>query len=166
MDTISRAASSSVDAVASRVVPACSISTSARQAGEGYSIGVDGDLLGRQIGGGLNFFFGNVVYDRQTQDATVDDVLFSCVEGVNMLTAGLPVADASSIVDEMCRVFRRVIWYPLVTFKDATFAEENEWRAIEIMTRRETATRALRLLLTKHGYSDAEVKGSRIPLRL
>jgi len=187
------------------------------QAGEGYSIGVDGDLLGRQIGGGLNFFFGNVVYDRQTQDTTVDDVLFSCVEGVNLLTSGLPAADASSVVDEMCRVFRRAIWYPLVTFKDATFAEENEWRAIEIMTRSETAmrarfrstaskvipyieldfssmkpvppyeqpgkipirevfhgptlnpdlsARALRLLLTKHGYSDAEVKGSRIPLRL
>jgi hypothetical protein len=124
---------------------------------------------------------------------------------------------ASPLINEFCRVFRRVLWYPLVTFKDATFAEENEWRAIEIMKRTETekrvrfrsgasrlvpyieldfsnlqpvppypqdgkipiqevfhgptlnpdlSVRALQLLLVKHGYADAAVKGSRIPLRL
>ena len=186
------------------------------QAGEGYSIGVDGDLLG-QIGGGLNFFFGNVLYDREAQDETINDILSRCVEGVNELTAGLSAGDASPLVYEFCRIFRRAIWYPLVTFKDAMFAEENEWRTIEIMHRTETdkrvrfrsaasklvpyieldfsnmqpvppyqqigkipirevfhgptlnpdlSVRALHLLLTKYGYADAEVKGSRIPLRL
>jgi hypothetical protein len=186
------------------------------QAGEGYSIGVDGDLLG-QIGGGLNFFFGNVVYDRKVQEETIQYILNRSVRGVNELTAGLPDGKASSLVDEVCHIFRRALWYPLVTFKDAMFAEENEWRAIEIMNRSETekrvrfrsrasklvpyievdfsnlqpvppyqqhgkipirevfhgptlnpdlSVRALQLLLAKHGYADAEVKGSRIPLRL
>jgi hypothetical protein len=48
------------------------------QAGEGYSIGVDGARLG-QIGGGSNFFFGNVVYDRQMQEDAIDDILSNCV---------------------------------------------------------------------------------------
>jgi hypothetical protein len=110
------------------------------QAGEGYSIGVDGDRLG-EIGGGLNFFFGNVVYDREVQEEIIQYILGSCVDGVNELTAGLPDAKASSLVDEFCHIFRRALWYPLVTFKDATFAEENEWRAIEIMSRSETEKR-------------------------
>src|SRR5262245_9298739 len=186
------------------------------QAGEGYSIGVDGDRLG-EIGGGLNFFFGNVVYDREVQEEIIGYILGSFVEGVNELTAAQPDAKVSSLVDEFCHIFRRALWYPLVTFKDATFAEENEWRAIEIMNRSDTekrvrfrpganrlipyievdfanlkpvapyqqtgkipirevfhgptlnpdlSVRALQLLLAKHGHVDAEVKGSRIPLRL
>ena len=108
--------------------------------GMGYSIGVDGDLLG-QIGGGLNFFFGNVVYDREIQERTIQHILSSCVEGVDLLTTGVSAAKASSRIADVCHIFRRALWYPLVTFKDALFAEENEWRAIEIMNRSETEKR-------------------------
>lgn len=55
------------------------------QAGEGYSIGIDGNLLG-QIGGGKNFFFGPVEYDRVVQEGIVDGVLARVLDGLTKLT--------------------------------------------------------------------------------
>ena len=186
------------------------------QTGEGYSIGVSAELLG-QIGSGLNYFLGQVVYDRAVQESAIDDVLEACCAGAHDLTANMSADAASRLVDELCHVFRRAIWFLMVTFKDAMFKEENEWRAIEIMNRSETeqrirfrstssklipyveldfaamkpispypkldripivevfhgptlnpvlSTRALGLLLARHGQGSAEVRGSRIPLRL
>jgi hypothetical protein len=186
------------------------------QTGEGYSIGVGADQLGK-IGSGLNYFLGQVVYDRAVQGSVVDDILEACCAGALRLTAGMSVEAASTVVDELCQVFRRAIWFLMVTFKDAMFKEENEWRAIEIMNQTETAkrvrfrstssklipyveldfstmqpvspypkldkipivevfhgptlnpilsSRALGLLLAKHGQARATVQGSRIPLRL
>ena len=108
------------------------------QAGEGYSIGIDGDQLG-QIGGGRNFFFGPVEYDREIQEAIIDGVLTRVLEGLMKLTKARTVKEASHSIDEGCKIFRRAIWYPLVTFKDAMFTAEKEWRATEIMTREEAA---------------------------
>jgi hypothetical protein len=110
------------------------------QTGEGYSIGVSGDLLGK-IGGGLNYFLGQVVYDRAVQENAVDDILEACCEGASRLAAGMSVAAASTLVGELCHVFRRAIWFLMVTFKDAMFKEENEWRTIEIMNHSETEKR-------------------------
>lgn len=180
------------------------------QAGEGYSIGMDGDQLGL-IGGGRNFFFGPVEYDLAVQERIVNVILTMVVDRLNKMTKAQTVKQASSAIDECCKVFRRAIWYPLVTFKDAMFAAENEWRATEVMTKEESAkqvrfrssgsklvpyieldfsqfetlgkipirqichgptlnpqlsVRVLKLLLAKNGYHDAEVLGSRIPLRV
>jgi hypothetical protein len=180
------------------------------QAGEGYSIGVDGEQLG-SIGGGKNFFFGPVCYDREMQGDIIDTVLAMLLDGLETMTARKSAKAAVPLIGECVRVFRRAVWYPLVTFKDAMFAAENEWRAIEVMRRDETpkrirfrssgsklipyieldfsqfqqagkipircvfhgptlnpdlSVRVLRLLLAKHGYSEAEVLGSKIPLRL
>ncbi|MDQ2922611.1 MAG: DUF2971 domain-containing protein [Acidobacteriota bacterium] len=180
------------------------------QAGEGYSIGVDGNQFGL-IGGGRNFFFGPVEYDREAQERIVGVVLTMVLDGLNGMTKALTVKQASPAIDECCKVFRRAIWYPLVTFKDVMFAAENEWRATEIMTKEESANkvrfrssgsklvpyieldfsqfespgkipirqichgptlnpqlsvRVLQLLLSRNDYHDAEVRGSRIPLRV
>ena len=180
------------------------------QAGEGYSIGIDGHQFG-QIGGGKNFFFGPVEYDREMQEAIVDGILTNVLDGLSKLTRARTVQGASRSIDECCKVFRRAIWYPLVTFKDAMFTAEKEWRLIEIMTREKAgerarfrssgsklvpyieldfsqfeapgkipirqichgptlnpqlAVRVLQLLLAKNGYANAEVLGSRIPLRV
>ena len=180
------------------------------QAGEGYSIGIDGHLFG-QIGGGRNFFFGPVEYDRENQEAIVNGIIERVLSGLSKLTNARSVKDASRTIDECCKIFRRAIWYPLVAFKDVMFAAEKEWRLTGIMTRDETvqkarfrssgskllpyieldfsqfegpgkipirqichgptlnpqlSVRVLQLLLAKNGYADAEVLGSKIPLRV
>lgn len=104
------------------------------QAGEGYSIGVDSQRF-EKIGGGRNFFFGPVEYDRDRQEQIVEAIIGMLLDGLKEMTAKLPADAISEKIDECCRIFRRAIWFPLVIFKDAMFAAENEWRLIEIMTR-------------------------------
>jgi Protein of unknown function (DUF2971) len=104
------------------------------QAGEGYSIGVDSQRF-EKIGGGRNFFFGPVEYNRDRQEQVVEGVIAMLLDGLTRMTSKLSAAVASEKIDECCHIFRRAIWFPLVIFKDAMFAAEQEWRLIEIMTR-------------------------------
>ena len=107
--------------------------------------------------------------------------------------------------------WQRIVLASLISSARPLFAEENEWRAIDVMKKADTpsrvrfkaagnklnpyvalefskfqsgstipirrvfhgptlnpdlSVRALKLLLSKYGYSDAEVTGSRIPLRI
>jgi hypothetical protein len=102
-------------------------------AGEGYSIGVRSrDLM--DLGGyGLKFFLGRVEYDRAKQQEIIDTILSMTLDGLASIASSSPRAQTAALTRMGCKVFQQSIWYALVTFKDALFESEHEWRAIRLV---------------------------------
>jgi hypothetical protein len=182
-------------------------------AGEGYSIGVRAGELAELGGFGFKFFFGRVEYSRDRQQEIIDTIIGMTLNGLLGMIRGMSNSEASAGIRKCCKVFQQSIWYALVTFKDALFSSENEWRAIRLVEpEQETsvvklrpaggqlipyvelefsgspwrrggklplacvyhgptlspdlAKRSLELLLSKSGYPKADIRGSKIPLRV
>jgi hypothetical protein len=109
--------------------------------GDGYAIGIDaGHLVAKRESMG-NFFFGKVEYDPERQRALLAAVIERLVAGVAVHVAAASPKAKVAVLDECARLMRRVLWFALVTFKDPTFASEQEWRVISTLSHRESEAR-------------------------
>jgi hypothetical protein len=133
--------------------------------GAGYAIGIDPEHLVAKRESMGNFFFGKVEYEPEEQRRVLSAVIETLVAGAAVnLNMALPT-ERDAVLADCARLMRRVLWFALVTFKDPTFASEQEWRIISLLSREESQAR-VRLRAASHRltpYIELDFKTSASP---
>ena len=111
------------------------------QRGDGYAIGVGAEALFESGFRGLKFFFGKVEYSRDKQERVIQSIITMVIDGLAQLTGGMSLQEAESTINQCCEVLRQSLWHLLAASKNALFSEENEWRAMCLLPKRETLKR-------------------------